>query len=223
MISKQTLIKTVSPYIIVYLILLMVVLGLLYEYPKTELHMMLNSNHTSIQDTLFKYYTQLAEWPLYVLALIPLLYKKKMITIYYALCEGTGAIFVQILKHAFRADRPIVVFENYPDMVLPLVDGVRMHHSNSFPSGHTSTFFMFATCCVIILAYRYIQDAKQHELKSKLLFYTSIMALLALAALGGYSRIYLSQHFMSDVCVGSIVGFVTPFLIFFLFQNKIVK
>ena len=222
MISKQALIKTVSPYIIVYLIFLTMVIGLLCGYPKTELHMMLNSHHTSIQDTLFKYYTQLAEWPLYVLALIPLLYKKKMMTIYYALCEGTGAIFVTILKFTFRADRPVVVFENYPDMVLPLVDGVRMHHSNSFPSGHTSTFFIFATCCVIILAYRYIRE-KQHEPKTRLMFYTSILAILALAALGGYSRIYLSQHFMIDVCVGSIVGFVTPFLIFFLFQNKLAK
>ena len=114
MISKQTLIKTVSPYVIVYLILLTVVIGLLYEYPKPELHMMLNSHHTGIQDVFFKYYTQLAEWPLYVLALIPLLYKKKMMTIYYALCEGTGAIFVTILKFTFRADRPVVVFENYP-------------------------------------------------------------------------------------------------------------
>lgn len=223
MISKQALIKTVSPYIVVYLVLLMVVLGLLYEYPKPELHMMLNTHHTSIQDTFFRYYTQLAEWPLYVLALIPLLYKKKMMTLYYALSEGTAAIVITILKHLFHADRPIVVFENYPDIALPLVEGVRMHHSNSFPSGHTSTFFVFATCCVIILAYRYLRDAKQHEQKSWLMFYTSILALLALAALGGYSRIYLSQHFLSDVCVGSIIGIIAPFLVFFLLQNKLVK
>ena len=98
-----------------------------------------------------------------------------------------------------------------------------MHHSNSFPSGHTSTFFVFATCCVIILAYRYLRDAKQHEPKSRLMFYTSILALLALAALGGYSRIYLSQHFLSDVCVGSIIGIIAPFVVFFLLQNKLVK
>jgi membrane-associated phospholipid phosphatase len=185
--------------------------------------MMLNTHHTSIQDTFFRYYTQLAEWPLYVLALIPLLYKKKMMTLYYALSEGTAAIVVTILKHLFHADRPIVVFENYPDIALPLVEGVRMHHSNSFPSGHTSTFFVFATCCVIILAYRYLRDAKQHEPKSRLMFYTSILALLALAALGGYSRIYLSQHFLSDVCVGSIIGIIAPFVVFFLLQNKLVK
>jgi membrane-associated phospholipid phosphatase len=55
------------------------------------------------------------------------------------------------------------------------------------------------------------------------MFYTSILALLALAALGGYSRIYLSQHFLSDVCVGSIIGIIAPFVVFFLLQNKLVK
>ena len=47
--------------------------------------------------------------------------------------------------------------------------------------------------------------------------------MLFLAALGGYSRIYLSQHFMVDVCVGSIIGFVTPFVVFWLSRKKILK
>jgi membrane-associated phospholipid phosphatase len=46
---------------------------------------------------------------------------------------------------------------------------------------------------------------------------------MALAALGAYSRIYLSQHFLSDVCVGSIIGFVTPCLIFYFGRDKILK
>ena len=47
--------------------------------------------------------------------------------------------------------------------------------------------------------------------------------LLILAALGAYSRIYLSQHFLSDVCVGSIIGFITPCLVFFFGKNKILQ
>ncbi len=220
MISKQELFKTVSPYVIAYLVLLMVVLGLLYSYPKPELHMMLNSHHTDIQDTFFKYYTLLAEWPLYILALLPLLWKKRNITIFYAICEAAGGVMVQILKHLFSSPRPVRVFENYPDMVLPLVDGVDMHHSNSFPSGHSSTFFIFATCCVIILAYHYISDNKPKTLRTKSVFNTSLLVLLAMAALGGYSRIYLSQHFLSDVCVGSIIGVTMPLLMFYLCGRK---
>ena len=44
-----------------------------------------------------------------------------------------------------------------------------------------------------------------------------------LAALGAYSRIYLSQHFLSDVCMGSIIGFVTPFLVFYFGRKEILR
>ena len=66
MISK-IYIRTLYAYVIPYLVLLMVILGLMYAYPKPELHLMLNAHHTSLQDTFFKYYSVLAEWPLYVL------------------------------------------------------------------------------------------------------------------------------------------------------------
>jgi membrane-associated phospholipid phosphatase len=46
---------------------------------------------------------------------------------------------------------------------------------------------------------------------------------LILAALGAYSRVYLSQHWLSDVCTGSIIGFVTPCLMFYFGKNKILK
>ena len=219
---KQIL-KTLSVYYIAYLILLTVVLTLLYAYPKVELHLLLNANHTSIQDTFFKYYSVLAEWPFYVLALFPLLWKKKEWTIFYLLSELSGGAVVQILKHLFSAPRPLTVFENYPDLVLPMVEGVHMHHSNSFPSGHTSTFFVFFTCCALMLAYHYLSAANQRNTRRWVLFNLSLLLLLALAALGGYSRIYLSQHFLSDVCVGSIIGVTMPCLVFYFGRNKILK
>jgi membrane-associated phospholipid phosphatase len=43
---------------------------------------------------------------------------------------------------------------------------------------------------------------------------------LLLALLIGYSRIYLSQHFLEDVYGGSIVGTVTTFFIFWLAMKK---
>jgi membrane-associated phospholipid phosphatase len=106
---------------------------------------------------------------------------------------------------------------------LPLVQGVDMHHGNSFPSGHASTFFMFCTCLVIIQAYYYSRKDRQHNLKNQILLNTSLVLLLVFAAMGAYSRVYLSQHFVSDVCVGSIIGFTTPFLMFYFFRNRILK
>ena len=214
--------KVLSVYSITYLVLLLFLLGLLYIYPKLELHLLLNSCHTSIQDVFFKYYSMLAEWPLYVLALLPIFWKKKELTIFFALCELSGGAILQILKHVFSFDRPICAFEHYHQTILPLVQGVDMHHGNSFPSGHASTFFVFCTCCAIILAYRY-KKHEHHNRKDWLLFNLTLLALLILAILGAYSRVYLSQHWLSDVCMGSIIGFVSPCLIFYFGKAKIMK
>ena len=223
MISKQVLFRTVCVYVIPYFVLLMAILGLMYVYPKPELHMLLNSHHSGIQDTFFKYYSLLAEWPLYALALLPLLWKKIKITVFFAMCELTGGTILQILKHIISYDRPVSVFEHYNDQVLPLVQGVTMYHSNSFPSGHASTFFMFCTCIVIIQAYYYSRNNEPHNLRTQVLFNMSLLMLLVFATMGAYSRVYLSQHFVSDVCVGSIIGFTTPFLMFYLCRKKLLK
>lgn len=221
LIAKQALIRTVYIYVITYLVLLMAILGLMYVYPKPELHMLLNSYHSSLQDTFFKYYSMLAEWPLYAIALLPLLWKKVKMAIFFAMCELTGGSILQILKHIISTDRPVSVFEHYAYMDLPLVQGVTMHHGNSFPSGHASTFFMFCTCCVIIQAYSYIQRDRPYSLGKKILFHTMLIVLLVVAAVGAYSRVYLSQHFLADVCVGSVIGFITPFMMYLLLWNRI--
>ena len=95
-----------------------------------------------------------------------------------------------------------------------------MHHSNSFPSGHASTFFVFCTCCALFLAYRHRSRVKQESRRKLILFDASLLLLLVLAALGAYSRVYLSQHFLSDVCVGSIIGFATPCLMFYFCRKS---
>ena len=223
MINKSVLIRLVSLYVIPYLLLLTAILVMMYIYPKPELHLMLNSFHSGVLDFFFKFYTLMAEWPLYVLAFLPSLWKRNKMTLFFAMCELTGGTILQILKHTISNPRPVSVFEDYPDLVLPLVQGVDMHHSNSFPSGHASTFFMFCTCSVIVLAYFFSRKDALKTLRNQILFDVALVALLVLAAIGAYSRVYLSQHFLSDVCVGSIIGFTTPFLMFWLCRNKVLK
>ena len=220
MITRQIFFRTISIYVAAYLVLLATILGLMYAYPKPELHMLVNSQHMSSLDTFFKYLSVMAEWPLYVLALLPLLWKKYKFPLFFAVCELTGGTTLQILKHIISYDRPVSVFENYPHLELPLVPGVDMYHGNSFPSGHASTFFMFCTCCVILMAIHYIREGKLRDLRTKILFNATLLLLLVFAALGAYSRVYLSQHFVSDICVGSIIGFTTPFLMLYLFRDR---
>ena len=214
--------RLLSVYCLAYLGLLILVLVLMCIYPKLELHLLLNAAHTPLQDVFFKYYSMAAEGPIYVLALLPLLWKKFRMTLFFAMSEVTGGAIVQILKHAIPMERPVSVFDRYGDAALPLVQGVEMHYSNSFPSGHTSTFFVFFTCCAIIMAYRYRERGCRKGTRL-LLFHLSQLSLLLLAALGAYSRIYLSQHFLQDVCAGSIIGIVCPFLVYRLAGKKILN
>lgn len=214
--------KVFLVYGVTYSILLMSMLGLQYVYPKLELHLLLNSYHTRLQDVFFTYYSMLAEGPLYALALIPVFWRKVRMILFFALCELSGGAVLQILKQLISMPRPSSVFENYPDIALPVVEGVSLHSGNSFPSGHASTFFIFCTCCALYLAYLYKRGVVQNRSK-KVLFGFSLLILLALAALGAYSRVYLSQHFLSDVCMGSVIGFVTPCLMFYFGRKKILK
>lgn len=221
--EEQDMKKSLAVYSIAYLILLMVVFGLQYVYSKAELHLLLNSYHTSILDTFFKYYSMFAEGPLYVIALLPILWKKIEMTMFFYFSELTGGALLQILKHLFSFDRPVCLFEHYQHLTLPLVEGVNMHHSNSFPSGHASTFFVFFTCCALLTAYHYQLDVKVKNHKKWLAINLLMLVLLIFAALGAYSRIYLSQHFLLDVSVGSIIGVVTPCLFFFFGRKLIIK
>ncbi|MBQ3658057.1 MAG: phosphatase PAP2 family protein [Bacteroidales bacterium] len=210
-------------YSISGLVLLSIGVGLLYTYPKLELHCMLNSYHTGFLDFFFKCYSFLAECPLYVFMLIPLFFKKYRITIFFAISELTAGAISYVLKQSISMERPLRAFETRPDLTFPFVEGVDLHSSNSFPSGHSSTFFVFCTVWAIVLAYRYQQTADPNDRKAKIKIILTVLGLLIFAALGAYSRVYLSQHFLSDVCVGSIIGFSVTHIVYFLGKNKLFK
>lgn len=112
--------------------------------------------------------------------------------------------------------RPAKFFDDHIADFLPIVDGVHLHHNHSFPSGHTSTFFVFFTCCALLLTYYNYKKTAKKRLFSAL----SLVIIVLLAALGGYSRIYLSQHFLIDVFVGSIIGTTVTCLVFRYFMKN---
>lgn len=242
--------KGTYTYLCSYLIILIVIVTLLIIYPKAELHMLMNSFHNSVLDEFFRYYSTLAEWPFYAIALLPILIRKWLWTAFYALCEISCAIIVQVIKAFINAPRPSSFFSQIEGIELPVVENVNLHSSYSFPSGHTSTFFVFFTFCALLLihhkkkakkarmAKEMSQETTQQNtqandsastktagssfcLQQSFWLHPILVVMTLLALLGGFSRVYLSQHFMLDICVGSIIGVTITFLLFIRFVKKI--
>lgn len=197
-------------------LILLVVLGLaLLLIPTGELHLLLNNSHTHTRDIFYRYYTQVAEWFPYLLCVLLLLFGRIGDGLFATACMALSALSTQILKHIINAPRPVTWFaNNMPDVQLPLVDGVTMNHWYSFPSGHTTSFFALAFAASILLT-KTPMMAKQHRTTGLLLQ----AALFVLAALGGYSRIYLSQHFALDVFAGMVVGLGISLLCYVVFYR----
>ena len=99
---------------------------------------------------------------------------------------ATG-IVAQIIKPLVESPRPQIYFS--PEWFPFFIKGVIHLGYSSFPSGHTVSAFAIAT---VLSLY---QNTKWRQ-----------ALLLVLAALAGFSRIYLSQHFLADVLAGSFIG-----------------
>lgn len=190
---------------------LMAVLGVvLLVVPKGELHLLLCDRHTNARDIFYKYYTQVGEWVPYVVCFLLLFYRLGWAAFTTSCVLLSGAV-TQVLKRIVDAPRPLTWFAaNYPDVQLPLVDGVEMSRYFSFPSGHTTTFFAFFFALSIIVC--------QHD-SSPVRRSVCGAVFFLLSALGGYSRIYLSQHFAADVLGGMAIGLLITGLLYLLFAH----
>lgn len=214
----RTTCRNIAPYLVGYLFLLAAMLTALFLMPKAPLHLWLNGCHAPWLDGLMRGVTYLPQWPIYALMLCFIL-RRYSVVAFYLVSELTATAVVQVLKSVFNMPRPLEYFSHAADdqsavFQQIIVDGVRMHHWHSFPSGHTQTFFVFATVLALLIGGNAILRNLPQPAKKWL-----PLLLLFLAALGGYSRIYLSQHFLLDVCVGSIIGIAVPLLLWPIFAR----
>ena len=118
------------------------------------------------------------------------------------LATALDGIVVQLLKRNVFGDmhRPFYFIDEMPG--LSLMDGLKMHENFSFPSGHTSAAFAFFFGLSLLMN------------KGSWKFLC-----LVLAALIGYSRVYLSQHFLMDLLAGSLLGIALSYTVYILFQR----
>jgi membrane-associated phospholipid phosphatase len=204
--------KHLLPFLVPTLVLALILVITLLIVPKGELHLMLCQPHTAWLDHLVPAFTNLVDYAPYILVVLFLLLRRWGWAAFAASNLILSTLLAQALKHLVRAPRPLTWFaENMPDIVLPLVEGVKMNKWLSFPSGHTTTFFvMFFTISLICCA----EQVKGNKAISLLCF--------LLASFGAYTRIYLSQHFAFDIFGGILVALSSILLIYYFFQ-KIAK
>ena len=191
-------------YVVFFLFLWLILLNLTLLFPKFEIHQWLNGFHNFLLDSFFSWITLIGDGVFAVLiSLLFFIYDKKK-GLFILSTFLISSLLAQLLKNFVFDDfmRPFYYIQS-GSIQVPTIEGVKMHSSNSFPSGHTTTIFALTT--MISFFYQ----------SKKIGFF-----LLLIAVLVGYSRIYLSQHFLEDTLAGSIIGLVTSAIIFESFQKK---
>ncbi|REG90414.1 phosphatase PAP2 family protein [Algoriphagus antarcticus] len=181
-------------YFKAYCILLIVACLFLPLYEKGKFELIVNKAHDPIFDSVFAGITHLGDGAILILPIIFLLFVKYSYAILLAWSTLFHMIFVSLGKRVlFRgAPRPLEFLSGLDIYTVP---GVHISHWNTFPSGHTTTIFML-TCALAMLS------PKKIWLQ---------LALLGIAILTGFSRIYLMQHFVLDVLAGSVLGVISAY------------
>jgi len=185
---------------IVALIVISIAFAYHLYFGKIAAFMLINQMHHPIFDQFFKYYTNFGDglvWlPVFLFSYFYAKNRVPLVITNFAL----SSLFAVILKKLVYAQalRPSVLIQQ--GYHLHLVEGVKIHTSNSFPSGHTITAFAIGfTMILLVKKNNYI----------KYLF-------LIMAFLVGYSRVYLAQHYPIDVICGACIGIFSTYLSVYL-------
>jgi len=178
------------------------VLVLLFR-DKLETSLIINRMNGPVLDFFFKYWTLLGTFTLIAPIILYQCFIKYRYALITAISSLSGFFLVQIAKRFIWTDspRPKVFFDNMVD--IHYVSGVQLHTAHSMPSGHTAGAFALFIALALI---------------SKRPFYQLFFLLTAI--LVGYSRLYLSQHFLADVLVGSVIGTISAAVSYFWLINK---
>ncbi len=151
-----------------------------------------SDNRTSFWDFFFKYGTQLAEEWAFVLSIFIFLFIRYRTAITLPILAALVTLVSAVAKKIFHQPRPLAYFRELGEAEqLTFVEGVKVNQGyTSFPSGHTMAGF--ALFCFIALNVPYKKSVG--------------LGLFCLAMIVGLSRIYLVQHFLRDIYLGSILG-----------------
>ena len=193
-IGIKVVLNRIKLFFILYIVLLCACIIIKLLFTRDEIYFAVNSRFSDWGDTIAPYVTDLGNgWTTVALSAILVLfnYRKAFLM---ASTYAITSISAQIIKHIAKTPRPKLYFGGHLNNI-HFVKGQYIDMFDSFPSGHTVTAFSTA------LLITYLCKNKNWG-----------VLLLIVAALVGYSRMYLSEHFFEDVTAGSALGvFLTIF------------
>ena len=202
----KTFLKHNIIYILIYIGLLCYMGNVLLNDGKVQIHKAMNIYVGNINvDIFFKYITHLGDGIFAILIAILFLFFNIRKSIYILLSYAGAGIVSFILKHFIYYDiyRPHFVFNFFVREKFKMVEGVDLIGFHSFPSGHALSAFALFFCLLFM--------SKNHFFK---------ISFFTLAVLAAYSRVYLSQHWLIDIYVGSIIGVFFSVLFYVVFYHK---
>jgi len=174
-------------------------------YEKITIHLYLNKfvGH-EILDNFFFYITFFGDGTVAAFLIVAAGLYNIRLGIYAALSFLSSTVISVGMKYLFFDDvnRPSFIFKYIHKHAITYVDGVGQHLHNSFPSGHATQAFAILMCFVFY--------SKNQSVK---------MLFFLVALLSSFSRVYLSQHWLTDVVAGSIIGTFFAMLYYFIIHR----
>lgn len=188
--------------------LLLVVAGVLQaRYTQESLMQWVNAHNSPVVDVFFTYATYFGDGAFFVIVCVVLLiYNQRigaMAFASFALSSG-ASLFLKLIVFPERL-RPLKFFE-HSTYQYRIIEGLSVYSYNSFPSGHTTTAF------AVFSLLAFIDSGKGRG-----------WLWLLLAALTGYSRVYLFQHFVEDAYAGSLIGTAASVLVYLALRRWVEK
>jgi membrane-associated phospholipid phosphatase len=186
-----------------YFLILMGSIAFLVTLGKMDSHLLLTSFHSYFLDRFMKVISLLGNGGFMVIVGLLLLFKRISYGLIIICSFLTSSFLAQFFKRVVFPGfkRPVAWFHEQ-GIEIQRIWGVEHLTAFSFPSGHTTTAFALFFGLAFMVKNKYLE-----------IFF------LFMATLTGYSRIFLSQHFLEDVIAGSVIGVSTALIMEFLFEK----
>ena len=189
---------------VLFVFLPFLIIGFAFHFihGKSQSHLIINAYHSNFADFFFKHLTYLGDGIIFPILIIAALFIKFKWSLYFLTSALLTLLAMYLSKQVLfnGMPRPVTFFEDTYNLYL--VEGVKIHRYNCLPSGHSTTAFAVYSLLILICKNNYLK------------FTFALFAIIA-----GFSRVYLSQHFLIDVLAGAILGIAIALISYWIIDK----